>query len=116
MTAVVSTTWQAVCHYDVLLPERGACVLVDGVQVAIVRTHDGALFAISNIDPFSGAAVLSRGIVGTRGGVPTIASPLLKQVFDLRTGACLDDPAVAVDVHLVRRNGDVVELCLRTGP
>ena len=33
---------------------------------------------------------MSRGIVGDRQGVPTVASPMYKQVFDLRTGACLD--------------------------
>ena len=52
------------------------------------------MYALSNIDPFSGAAVLSRGIVGDLGGVPVVASPMHKQHFDLRTGACVDDPAV----------------------
>ena len=51
--------------------------------------------AIGNQDPFTGAFVLSRGIVGGRGEIPTVASPLHKQVFDLRTGACLDDDSVA---------------------
>ena len=40
--------------------------------------------------------MLSRGIVGDRGGVPKIASPMYKQSFDLRTGQCLDDPAVTI--------------------
>ena len=44
------------------------------------------VFAIGNQDPFSGANVMSRGIVGSRGDVPTVASPMFKQVFDLRTG------------------------------
>ena len=59
---------------------------------------------IGNIDPFSGAAVLSRGIVGDRGGEPTVASPLHKQVFSLASGRCLDDPAVAVPTYPVRLN------------
>jgi nitrite reductase (NADH) small subunit len=46
--------------------------------------------------------VLSRGIVGDRGGVATVASPVYKQVFDLVTGRCLDDPAVAVLVFPIR--------------
>jgi nitrite reductase (NADH) small subunit len=33
---------------------------------------------------------MSRGIVGSRGDAPTVASPMHKQVFDLRTGICLD--------------------------
>lgn len=97
-------TWTDVCDFGDLMPERGACALVDGVQVAIFRTFDGELYALSNLDPFSGAFVLARGILGTRGGAPTVASPMFKQVFDLRTGRCLDDPQVTVPTFSVRRN------------
>jgi nitrite reductase (NADH) small subunit len=45
--------------------------------------------------------VMSRGIVGSRGDVPTVASPMFKQVYDLRTGQCLDDPTVSLPVHPV---------------
>jgi nitrite reductase (NADH) small subunit len=72
------------------------------VQVALFRTHDGAVYALDNRDPFSGASVLSRGIVGSRGDVPTVASPMYKQAFDLRTGACLDDGAVTIATYPVR--------------
>jgi nitrite reductase (NADH) small subunit len=95
--------WVEVCRFDDLQPERGACALVGDYQVAIFRMHDGALYAVSNRDPFSGAYVLARGIVGSRRGVPTVASPMYKQVFDLRTGRCLDDPATAVPTFPVRR-------------
>jgi nitrite reductase (NADH) small subunit len=102
-----------VCRYDDLLPERGAAALLGSLQVALFRTFDGMLYAIANQDPFTGAFVMSRGIVGTRGGAPSVASPLHKQVFDLRTGACLDDPAVSVPVYPVRcRDGQVQILAL----
>ena len=52
--------------------------------------HGGRVHAVSNFDPYSRANVISRGIVGTRQDAPTVASPMYKQVFDLRTGACLD--------------------------
>lgn len=88
-----------VCRFADLQPERGVAVLLpDGAQVALFRTHDGAVHALSNVDPFSGAAVLSRGIVGDRNGVPVVASPIYKQAFDLLTGRCLDDEAVSVPV------------------
>jgi nitrite reductase (NADH) small subunit len=106
--------WVAVCRYDDLLPERGVAALVGDEQVAVFRTFDGMLHAIDNRDPFSGAFVLSRGIVGTAGDVPTVASPLFKQAFDLRTGRCLSEPAVAVPVHEVRRSGELVEVRLGT--
>jgi nitrite reductase (NADH) small subunit len=104
--------WLAVCRHEQLQPERGVAALLDDVQVALFRTHDGAVHAVGNIDPFSGAAVLARGIVGDRGGVVTIASPVYKQAFDLVTGRCLDDPQVAVPVYPVRVTGGLVEVGL----
>jgi len=94
--------WVAVCEISELQPERGVAALVGGGQVALFRTHDDELYALDNRDPFSGAYVLSRGIVGTRGDAPTLASPMYKQVFDLRTGACLDDDSVRVATYDVR--------------
>jgi nitrite reductase (NADH) small subunit len=102
--------WTEVCAYTELLPERGVCALVDGDQVAVFRLHDGSLCAVGNHDPASGANVLSRGIVGTRGGVPTVASPLYKHVYDLTSGRCLDDGAYAVPVVPVRVRDGRVEL------
>jgi nitrite reductase (NADH) small subunit len=105
--------WQPVCGYHELQPERGVAALVGDAQVALFRAFDGDLFAIGNTDPFTGACVLSRGIVGSRGAAPTVASPLHKQVFDLRTGACLDDGTVTVPVFDVRTRDGIVEV--RTG-
>jgi nitrite reductase (NADH) small subunit len=108
-------TWSPVCRYDDLQPERGVAALFGGEQVAVFRAFDGALYAIGNQDPFTGAFVLSRGVVGTRGDLPTVASPLHKQVFDLRTGVCLDDPAAGVPVYPVRRRAGVVEVEVTVG-
>jgi len=92
-----------VCRLADLLPDRGvAALLDDDEQVALFRTADDTVYALSNVDPFSGAAVLSRGLVGELGGVPVVASPMHKQHFDLRTGSCVDDPAVSVAVFPVR--------------
>ncbi len=87
-------TWVAVCRLTELAPERGAAALLGSEQVALVRLLDDRVLAVEQRDPFSGAFVLSRGIVGSRTvegrDVPTIASPMYKQVFDLETGRCLD--------------------------
>ncbi|RNL81835.1 nitrite reductase small subunit NirD [Halostreptopolyspora alba] len=97
--------WVAACPTNSLIPERGVAVLLpNGDQVALFRTHDNTLYAIDNIDPFTNAAVLARGIVGDRGGEPTVASPMLKHVFALRTGICLDNPDVAQRTHRVREH------------
>ena len=89
MTAIVATTSVDVCAVDRLTPELGGAVLVDGRQIALFRLADDRVFAIQNLCPFSGANVMSRGITGSRGEVPTIASPIYKQVFSLVTGECL---------------------------
>ena len=105
MTAVAlepdSSKWDDVCGLDQIVPWTGVCALVGGRQIAIVRTAD-AVYAIGNFDPFSKAFVLSRGIVGDKGGIPKIASPIFKQAFDLRTGQCLDNPKISVPTYEVR--------------
>lgn len=79
-----------VCHIRDLEVERGRAALLGDTQIALFLLADGTVHAVSNLDPYSGANVISRGIVGTRGDVPTVASPMHKQVFDLRTGLCLE--------------------------
>jgi nitrite reductase (NADH) small subunit len=97
------TTWIEVCAFDDLVPDRGVCALVGPYQVALFRTSpDDALYALSNYDPFSEAWVLSRGIVGSKGDTPKVASPIFKQAFDLTSGQCLDDPSVEVMAFPVR--------------
>jgi nitrite reductase (NADH) small subunit len=91
------TAWLDVCDADLLTPNRGVAALFGEQQVAIFHVMpDDEMYAIDNLDPFSGAAVLSRGIVGSVGDTLTVASPVFKQRFDLRTGACVDDPEVRV--------------------
>ncbi len=94
--------WLRVCALDDLVPDRGAAALVDGQQVALFRLGTGEVHAVDHRDPFTGANVLARGLVGTRGELATVASPLHKQVFSLTTGQCLDDPDVRLRVWPVR--------------
>jgi nitrite reductase (NADH) small subunit len=106
--------WQPVCRVTELEVERGATALVHGQAVALFRTYDDQVYALGNYDPFAKASVLARGIVGTRGDVPFVASPMHKQAFDLRTGECLDDPAVHVPVYDVKVVEGVVLVGSRT--
>jgi nitrite reductase (NADH) large subunit len=79
--------------------------LVEGEQVAIFRIGSGLsddrVFALGNTDPFSGANVLSRGIVGDLKGELVVASPVYKQHFSLVTGRCIEDETVCVPVYRV---------------
>ncbi|MFF5531531.1 nitrite reductase small subunit NirD [Streptomyces cinerochromogenes] len=99
----LADTWFTVCDLSMLVPGRGvAALLPDGRQVAVFRDRTDRLYAIDNRDPFTGAAVLSRGLTGTHEGRPFVASPLLKQRFDLASGQCLDDEEVRVTAYEVR--------------
>jgi nitrite reductase (NADH) small subunit len=102
-------SWVDVCALDDIVPDTGVCALVGGRQIALVRAGD-RVYAVDNFDPFSRAYVLSRGIVGDKGGIPKIASPIYKQSFDLRTGECLDDPTVRIPIFMVRVHNGRVEL------
>lgn len=104
--------WHRICPLDRLPVDRGVAALLDGEQVALFRLADGSLHALDNLDPFSGAMVLSRGLVGSRGERATVASPMYKQVFDLETGRCLDDDQVVLATHPVRVVDGLVEVRL----
>jgi nitrite reductase (NADH) large subunit len=104
--------WTPVCEWDRLQPERGVVARIGETEVAVFRTFDDSLFAIGNRDPLADAQVMARGIVGSRGEAPTVASPLHKQVYDLRTGVCLDVPGVRVPTYGVRCTDGVVEVAL----
>lgn len=102
--------WVPVCRADQLRVDVGVAALVGGEQVALFRLDAEQIRAIGNLDPYSGAQVLSRGIVGSRAAAVFVASPMYKQPFDLRTGQCLDDPAVSVPTFAVRVVDGIVEV------
>ncbi|MFS0893778.1 nitrite reductase small subunit NirD [Microbacterium sp. 179-I 3D3 NHS] len=114
MTALIDAgTTVRVCDLTELEVERGRAALIGERQVALFLLSDGHVHAVSNLDPYSGAHVISRGIVGSRGDAPTVASPLHKQVFDLRTGRCLETqgkPDAALQVWPVRVIDGVVHV------
>lgn len=103
-----------ICSLDDLVENSGVCVLVADQQVALFwllgqgSAGPGELFAIGNFDPFGGANVLSRGILGSIGDKLVVASPLYKQHFCLRSGQCLQDPTVSVPVYPVMLNHNKV--------
>lgn len=106
----MTTTWTTICTVDHIPSETGVAAWVHGQQVAVFKLADGAVHAVDNLDPASGANVLSRGIVGDRSGRPVVASPVYKQRFDLINGRCLDDPSLAVRVWAVRLCRGVVQI------
>lgn len=113
-----SLQWVDVCALDDLIPDAGVCARLGIRHVAIFYLPDEPqrkLYALDNVDPFSDASVLARGIVGDIKGELVVASPVYKQHFALNTGQCLEDTSVAIDTFLVRCRAERVEVALDEG-
>ena len=113
--------WQDICALEDLPQDAGVAALLDlgarGTrQIALFRIGDSEqVHAIANLDPFSQANVLGRGILCQIQGEPAVASPVLKQHFRLRDGRCVEDETVAVDVFPVRLCNGRVEVAVEEG-
>lgn len=104
--------WTPVCRCADLEVDRGATALVHGQAVALFKLGPDEVYVLGNHDPFARAGMLARGIVGRRGDVPFVGSPQHGHCFDLRSGRCLDDPAVHVPTFAV----DIVDGVVLVGP
>ena len=101
--------WHRVCAVEELEPAWGEAALIAGRQVALFRTAAG-VFAVAQEDPATGAHVMARGITGSRGARPTLASPLHKEVYDLETGECLTAPGLRLQTFSTRIVAGYVEV------
>ena len=101
--------WVNICKIDDILPATGVCAQLGQQQVGVFRPYqDDRVFAISNIDPFFNASVLSRGIIAEHDGALWVASPLKKQRFRLTDGLCMEDESFSVKHYDVRvKDGEV---------
>jgi len=110
--SIAPLEWTTVCPVDDILPNTGVSALVSGRHVAVFRVGDTQFYAIDNVDPKSGASVLSRGLVGNLGEHVVVASPLYKNHFDLADGVCLEAPEHSVRAHSVRVEDGTVQVAL----
>lgn len=109
-TMEMTTTWVATCELADLEPGWGEVALIGTRQIALVRISEEEVYAVDHHDPHTGAPVMARGIVGSRGDRPTIASPLHKQVYDLGTGECFTDGSLALRTYRTRIVGGMIEV------
>ena len=108
-------TYTPICSVDDILPDTGVAARVGGHHIAVFRIGHERFHAIDNVDPRSGASVLSRGLVGNLGERVVVASPLYKNHFDLATGECLEAPEQSVRAHAVRVQDGRVLVALAGG-
>jgi len=107
------SNWIDICERHQLAPDTGICALVDNRQIAVfLERKSNGLYAIGNYDPIGRANVLSRGLLGDKGGTLVVASPLYKQHFDLKTGRCLEDEEISVPVYQIREKDGKVQIAI----
>ncbi|MEV8148679.1 nitrite reductase small subunit NirD [Arthrobacter sp. NPDC080073] len=111
-SAPTASGWHRVCAIDELEPAWGEAALVGGKQVALFRTTPDEVLAVSQQDPATLSNVMARGIVGSRGSRPTIASPLHKEVYDLETGECFTNPELRLASYATRLVDGYVEVAV----
>lgn len=111
-SAPEARTWHRACPLDELEESFGEAALIGGAQVALIRTGASQVYAVGQADPATSACVMSRGIVGSRGFRPTIASPLHKEVYDLQTGECYGSDGLRLPVYGTRLVDGFVEVAL----
>jgi nitrite reductase (NADH) small subunit len=105
------SNWTKICNVNAIAPGTGVCALVDSKQVAIFRPNaDDTIFAISNMDPFGKANVLSRGLIVEHKAALWVASPLKKQRFNLATGECMEDERYRIQAYNTRVVDGTVEI------
>ena len=105
-----SAVWERGCPVDELEPGWGEALLLRMKQIAVFLLGTGEVYAVDHRDPATGSNVMARGIVGSKGDRPTIASPLHKQVYDLGTGECFTDPRLMLGTYRTRVVGGFLEV------
>ncbi|WAH98334.1 nitrite reductase small subunit NirD [Arthrobacter sp. MMS18-M83] len=110
MGAPAASGWHRVCPLDELEVAWGEAALIDGVQVALFRVDPEKVYAVAQQDPATLANVMARGITGSRGSRPTIASPLHKEVYDLQTGECYSNPELRLAAFKTRMVDGFIEV------
>lgn len=110
--------WVTLCRQNDLLENAGVAAMYEDIHgdkhqlalFSLVQAGNVRIFATGNWDPIGRANVLSRGILGSVGDEPVVASPLYKQHFSLINGQCLEQPDCSVPVYALRLEGDWVQV------
>jgi len=103
--------WLAACRVEDVPGDGGACVLLEGEQIAIFYfSRRDQWYATENRCPHKQQMALSRGMTGSAGidCEPKVACPFHKKTFSLRTGECLSGEDYRIRTYPVKvKNGKV---------
>lgn len=97
------TTWFKAAPVTKFPENGGACVKIEGKQIAVFNfTAEGKWYASQNVCPHKMEMVMSRGMIGEDCGTPKIACPLHKKTFSLETGENLNGEDYSIAVYPVK--------------
>jgi len=103
------TKWKMACKTTDIPEEGGACVLLEGEQVAVFNfTQRNEWYATQNLCPHKMQMALSRGLIGSTKDEPKVACPFHKKTFSLHSGECMSGDDYSIKVYPVKvENGCV---------
>lgn len=106
---VQTEVWHEVCQINDIPEDGGACVLLDGEQIAIFKfSRRNQLYATQNMCPHKKQMVLSRGMIGSHQSEPKVACPFHKKTYSLETGSCFTDTDLSIKTYQVKMEGESV--------
>ena len=101
--------WVKTSSVDDFPQNGGACVLVNGEQIAVFNfTTENRWYATQNECPHKGEMAISRGLTGDSEGHPKVACPFHKKTFSLENGKCLSDEQYALKTYPVKIENGMV--------
>ncbi len=99
------TQWQNAGSTEQLSPGQRGCLKFGDAQIALFHFEEGNWYAVQNKCPHKKQNVISRGILGDKGGEPKVACALHKNQFSLNDGKCLSGDLESLQVYPVKIEG-----------
>jgi nitrite reductase (NADH) small subunit len=113
MSAAIKEEWIYACLVSDIPQDGGACVLINGEQIAIFNfSRKNEWYATQNLCPHKQQMALSRGMIGSTNDEPKVACPFHKKTFSLKSGACLSGDDYSIKTYNVKIDGDKVFISL----
>lgn len=105
----LTENWYKACNVEDVPADGGACVLVDGRQIAIYNfARRQEWYATDNQCPHRQQMILARGIIGSQEQEPKVSCPFHKKSFSLKSGSCLNDENYRIETFPIQiRDGMV---------
>ncbi len=111
VTASEVKTWIKVAKASDFPENGGACVLHEGLQIAVYNfTRRGEWYACQNLCPHKMQMALSRGMIGSAAGEPKVACPFHKKTFSLVSGKNLNGSECDIATYPVKVEDGMVYL------